>query len=174
MNGNTLTLSKKKIDNDIKEVVNMNEQIKETENTDKVSREAESRESFKRIPAGKPRVKLTVENLPKGYRYYYAHSRQFEELLSAGYVFVKKEQHKELQLGSLRERPNSLGNIVSREGSQNPNDRLYLMAIKEEWYRDNLREKAADIHKVEKQIRKGKFQAPEKSYLPSSTESDIT
>src|SRR3990167_3938835 len=117
MNGNTLTLSKKKIDNDIKEVVNMNEQIKETENTDKVSREAESRESFKRIPAGKPRVKLTVENLPKGYRYYYAHSRQFEELLSAGYVFVKKEQHKELQLGSLRERPNSLGNIVSREGS---------------------------------------------------------
>jgi hypothetical protein len=111
-------------------------------------RETQLREKQKRIPPGKPRLKLTVEGLKPNERAYWAKPSQFEELTEGGYTFVPKEG---ITIGTDGIGNTDLGSLVSRPAGSG--DRLYLMKIRKSYYEENQREKQKELELIEKQIR---------------------
>lgn len=107
------------------------------------------RETLKRIPAGTPRLKLTVNGIPQDQQGYWAKPEQFEELKDAGYSFVYKDN---VEIGSEKTEGVSLGSIVSQSAGSD-GSRLYLMKIPKQWYKENQAVKQKAITAVENQIK---------------------
>jgi len=106
----------------------------------------ETRESQKRIPPGKPRLKLTVKGLKNSERGYWAKPEQFEELTEGGYSFVAKDG---IEVGTDKSGNTDLGSLVSRSAGSD-GSRLYLLKIRKDWYKENQAEVQNVIAKQEK------------------------
>lgn len=103
------------------------------------------RQDQKRVPAGQPRMQLTVSGLEKGFRHYWAKPYQFEELMAAGYSLVKEDG---IEVGTTGDGNTDLGSIVSKVGDRYTGERLYLLKIREDWYDENQAIKQAENDKT--------------------------
>lgn len=107
-----------------------------------------SREDQKRIPAGQPRMKMTVKGLKPGERGRWADESEFEDFQRAGYTFVQKDG---IDVGADGEGNTDLGSIVSLVVDRSSGKRNYLMKISEEWYQENQAIKQQANEEKEKQ-----------------------
>jgi hypothetical protein len=109
---------------------------------------AQTRQQKKRIPAGMPKLKLKVEGLPAGKRGYWAKEKQFRELQDAGYEFVSNDGN--LVIGE--DGHINKGSIISRSAGESTEEKLYLMAINQDWYDENQQIKQQRIKQQEAEM----------------------
>jgi len=111
-------------------------------------RESQLRQKQVRIPPGQPRLKLKVEGLKDNERGYFAKPEQFEELIEGGYRLVGKDG---IEIGTDKRGNTDLGSLVSRSAGSD-GSRLYLMAIRKDWYEQNQKAKQKQITEDENQM----------------------
>ena len=108
----------------------------------------ELRQTKKRIPAGMPRQKLKVDGIAKNKRGYWAKEDQFQELQDAGYTFTANSDA--LTIGE--DGYINKSSIISRPASRGDDEKLYLMEIDKEFYKENQKIKQDRIKETESQI----------------------
>lgn len=100
----------------------------------------------KRIPFGRHRTKLQVDEKIPGYvlRWFNHKDGRIEAALEAGYVFVEKHEisRDAFGEGELHEGNADVNSKVSKVVTRgHPETRAYLMKIEEEYYREDQEEK---------------------------------
>lgn len=106
-----------------------------------------TRQEMKRKPAGMPRQKLTVHGTDNNKRQYWAKPSQFKELEEAGYTFVTNHGTK-----TGDEDKDHLGSRVTVPASRSDDEKLYLMEISKDWYKENQGAKQAQITEQEREM----------------------
>lgn len=93
-----------------------------------------------RVPMNVPRRRLAVEPIP-GYRLYWHREQDIERAIDAGYEMVQRSEvrvnSRRIGASSLASGNTALGSEVSVVGSAGTGERLILMKIREEYYRED-------------------------------------
>lgn len=119
-----------------------------------------------RVPLGVSRSKLSVPARP-GYirRWVNDLEGRLQHALQGGYQYVEDQS---LQIGSqdIDNVNRDLGVRVSRVVDRTTGQKAYLMEIKQEFYDEDQREKAAKIAVTQDQIRRGRIETDAHRYVP--------
>lgn len=122
----------------------------------------------KRVPLGVSRTKLAVPQR-NGYvrRWVNDSEGRLQMAEQGGYQFATDQS---LQIGDpdIDNVNRDLGARVSRVVDKTTGQKAYLMEIKEEFYEEDQKAKAAKIDEVDQRIRKGKLEKVDDQYIPDN------
>ena len=117
-----------------------------------------SKDKVERVPFGKNRTKLQVEDKIKGYtlRWFNDTDGRLQRAQDGGYVFVGRQEVPRLGQGAIHEDNSDLNSRVSKVVSRGePIIRAYLMKIKNSFYKADQAAKEGINQQVDESLMRG-------------------